>query len=883
MKSTLLFIGLASILVSACHTTRQAAITEPSDTEEVVEVRKPEVYNPSETMVNDLVHTKLEVRFNWQKQQMDGKATITLHPHFYPTDSLVLDARGMDIHTVALVRADQRILLKYSYSDKLNLRIQLDRSYKRDEQYTVYIDYTAKPEELETHSGVAISSDKGLYFINADGKEKGKPKEIWTQGETQSNSVWLPTIDRPNQKMTQEIYMTVDTQYVTLSNGLLIHSTRNPDGTRTDYWKQSLPAAPYLFAMIVGDYAIVKDRWRNIEVNYYVEHEYEKYAKLIFGNTPEMLEFYSKTLGVDYPWEKYSQVAVRDFVSGAQENTTAVVHGEFVQQDSREYLDGNYEQYICHELFHHWFGDLLTTESWANIPLNEGFATYGEYLWFEHKFGRDFADMHGQTDLVTYQITAREKDHNLIYYNYSDREDAFDAVSYQKGGRVLHMLRKYVGDEAFFAAIKLYLTTHKFSTVELSQLRLAFEQITGEDLNWFFNQWFLDKGYPVLTFDYRYNDSLKLQAVNIRQVQNLKTTPLFRLPVDVDIYTNGKAERHRIWVSKEREEFTFPVAAKPDLVNVDAEKQLLCKKTDNHNTREWVYMFYHAPLYMDRAEAINKVGDDYSKDTPSAKLIMDALDDKFWNIRNKAINFIGTLARASETKAAVKTKLMELAEKDEKADVRASAVKALAKYYEGDDLKNFLVKAVNDSSYDVMASALNALAEKDKARAMELAKQMEDATSSHAINAIADIYAEHGDDGQNEFFLRAFDKIRGMDQYSLIQSYGIFLAHTSNPVMKTGIDRLLDLAEHAEPWYIRLAAMNALGGLATVMNNRETLMQSKIAEGQKKDQPSVAVSSAKAELDELQAQEKQLRSAISAIKGKEKDKNLVKMYKLAGN
>ena len=618
-------------------------------------------------------------------------------------------------------------------------------------------------------------------------------------------------------------------------------------------------------------------------MNYYVDHEYEKYARLIFGNTPEMLEFFSKTLGVDYPWEKFSQVCVRDFVSGAEENTTAVVHGDFVQQDSREYLDGNYEQYVCHELFHQWFGDLVTTESWANKTLNEGFETYGEYLWFEHKLGRDEADMHGQSDLATYSIATRESDHNLINYDYKDREDVFDPVSYQKGGRVLHMLRKYVGDDAFFASLKLYLLTNKFSTAEISQLRLAFEQVTGEDLNWFFNEWYLNKGFPVLSIDYDYNDTLKLQSVIIKQVQDFKTTPLFRIPLDIDIYINGKSERRRIWVEKEKEEFTFLVSVKPDLVNVDAEKQLLCKKTENHSRIEWIYMFYHAPLYLDRAEALNKVGDDYQKNTPSAKLVEDALNDKFWNIRNKAIGYISVLATSGTTKDEIKSRLMTMAEKDEKADVRASALKALAKYYEGDDLQAFFIKAINDSSYDVMATALNSLAEKDKKKALEIAKTMENSASSHVLNAIADIYAENGTEDQNAFFLNSFDRIKNMEKYSLIQSYGIFLAHCNNATLKQGTEKLLDMAKNVQPWYTRLTAMNALGNINNVLGNRILELQRKIAEDQKNNLGQGTLSSTQAEITQLQLQQKRLKDSMNTIKSEEKDKNLVKYYKMDGN
>ena len=213
---------------------------------------------------------------------------------------------------------------------------------------------------------------KGLYFINPKGEEKDKPTQIWTQGETEANSVWMPTIDKPNQKTTQEIYMTVPAKYVTLSNGLLISQKKNADGTRTDYWKMDLPHAPYLFFMGVGDFAIVKDSYKGKEVSYYVEKEYAPVARSIFGNTPEMMKFFSEKLGVEYPWQKYAQIVGRDYVSGAMENTTATLHQESAYQNARELVDGiRWEGTIAHELFHQWFGDLVTAESWSNLTVNE--------------------------------------------------------------------------------------------------------------------------------------------------------------------------------------------------------------------------------------------------------------------------------------------------------------------------------------------------------------------------------------------------------------------------------------------------------------------------------------------------------------------------------
>ena len=334
-------------------------------------------YRAFETKKSDLIHTKLQAKFDYEKSQLNGKVWITLKPHFYATNMVELDAKGMDINAVELVKSGAKnIALGYSYNDSLVLKVYLDKEYKASESYTLYIDYTAKPNEFAAEGSAAIKDAKGLYFINPKGEEKDKPTQIWTQGETEATSVWVPTIDKPNQKTTQEFYLTVPSKYVTLSNGKLVSQTNNADKTRTDYWKMDLPHAPYLFFIGVGEYAVVKDSYKGKEVSYYVEKEYEKVARKIFGNTPEMIKFFSeKVTGVDYPWVKYAQITGRDYVSGAMENTTATLHQESAQQNARELQDGNHwEGTVAHELFHQWFGDYVTAESWSNLTVNEKFC-----------------------------------------------------------------------------------------------------------------------------------------------------------------------------------------------------------------------------------------------------------------------------------------------------------------------------------------------------------------------------------------------------------------------------------------------------------------------------------------------------------------------------
>ena len=317
------YIVSCLLLATACSSSKKsvltidypAALTEVSDSsfsgfdfteEEWAEMMNFEsenpyvrsIYNPSRTLAADLIHTRLEVSFDWEKSRLNGKATITAKQHFYASDSLILDAKGMDILAVEMNAKK----LSYSYNYSLHLRIQLDRKYNRDENFVVSIQYVAKPDERELGGSAAITSDKGLYFINPKGEDKTKMPQIWTQGETEANSVWFPTLDAPNAKSTEEIIMTVQDKYMTLANGKLISSKKNADGTRTDHLKQDLPHAPYLFMMAVGEFKTVKDTYTRkdgskMEVNYIVEPEFEKDAKAIFGETPEMIRFFSEKLG----------------------------------------------------------------------------------------------------------------------------------------------------------------------------------------------------------------------------------------------------------------------------------------------------------------------------------------------------------------------------------------------------------------------------------------------------------------------------------------------------------------------------------------------------------------------------------------------------------
>jgi len=745
------------------------------------------IYREAPPKINDLVHTRLDVRFDYKKRYLYGKEWVTLRPHFYPTDTLRLDAKGMDLKTISLVKNGKNVPLKFRYEDSLSVAIQLDKVYHNTESYTIYIDYTAKPNELTPK---VAQEGAGLYFINPDGTDKDKPTQIWTQGEAESSSCWFTTIDKPEQKTTSEVSMTVPAKYVTLSNGRLASQKTNTDGTRTDTWKMELPNAPYLFTMVVGDFKIFKDKWRDKDVNYYLEPKYAPYAKEIFGLTPEMMEFYSKTLGVDFPWNKYSQIVVRNFTGGAMENTTATTHSAGIQQTHRELLDANYSyarSTIAHELFHQWFGDFVTTESWSNITVNESFANFSEVIWAEHKYGKDNADAHNYADMQRYLTTPGSDTKNLVRFHYTQVFDVADEVTYQKGGRILNMLRNYLGDAAFFRGLNIYLKTNAFKNGEAQQLRLALEEASGLDLNWFFNQWYYGAGHPVLNISYKWDEATKTQTVYLQQTQTGQT---FRLPMAIDIYTGGKKERYKVWMNEKADTLVFHASSKPNLVNVDGDKVLLCAKTDNKTADAYAFQYFSAALYVDRFEAITFAAANKT-DKQAQKILIAALKDKYYGLQVKAIQALDL--SNDDIRTAALGMLTSLAQTGENTLVKAAAITALSKL-KSDTYLLLFKDALSSQSYAVQGAALNALGDLDPSQALSLAKNYENDNKGALSLAILAIYANNGGDEQWPYVYSSFQSAPAESQFGMINGpFTAMIGRVNNPAhAQQGITAIRD-------------------------------------------------------------------------------------------
>ena len=750
-----------------------------------------QTYRAVATKSNNLKHTKLVASFNYQQSQMNGEVCLKFQPHFYPTKTLVLDAKAMDIKEIALMKGTTKVKLSYTY-DSLQLYIDLDKTYTAKESYTIYIKYIARPNEYKGLGSEAIRDAKGMYFINPLGTDKDKPTQIWTQGETEASSVWIPTIDQTNQKTTQEFYLTVPSKYVSLSNGILVKQTDLKNGFREDVWKMDLPHSPYLFFIGIGDYAVIKDNYKGKEVSYYIERAYEKVARKIYGNTPQMIAFFESKLGVAYPWSKYAQISGRDYVSGAMENTTATLHSDAVQQDARELVDGNnWESTIAHELFHQWFGDLVTAESWSNITVNESFADYSQTLWFEHSQGKDAGAFENFTGLRNYLSSPSDAEKNLVRFFYQNKEDVFDLVSYQKGGRILNMLRHLVGDDAFFASLNKYLTDNQFSNGSAIKLKLAFEAVTGKDLNWFFNQWYFGSGHPYVRIQQKYMADQQKVLVTIQQTQT--QNKLFTLPVGIDVYVNGNRNHYEVWSKNKVDSFYFPAAVAPDNVNVDNDKILLWAKDETKPIEQYAYQFMHARNFMDRYEAANEAATNLKN--PAAKAIIEAaIKDSFHVIRSIALNSYNPTA----IDAAMEVKILELAGKDKVSTVREDAINVLSKINKP-SFTPLYEKWVNDSSYTVAGAALAALEIVDSAKAFTIAKQFSTQPLKKRLNAVVTtILTKYGDAEVFDFVANTYAKlnIQSSERFEMTVPFAQLLIKTTDPIkFKKGIDLIVEFRE----------------------------------------------------------------------------------------
>jgi aminopeptidase N len=793
MKPILQIFSVALLLFIGACANRKIATREVS-LEPVKVSSSTSIYRASEPIYWDITDTRVALDFNIPERVAYGRAWIILHPYAYPMDTLTLDARTMKIDSLQLVEGGGSIR-SYKYEND-KIRIQFAKAYSPKETIKLYVKYTAMPYAAESGGSKAITDDRGLYFINADSSIHGKPVQIWTQGETQSNSHWMPTNDRPNERFTLQMELTVPAKYTTLGSGAKIKSYTAGNDKRVDIWRIDQPIQAYAAMFAVGVFSIVQDKeWKGKEISYYVEPEYAPYARMMFNHTPEMMEYFSHITGVPYPWNKYSQIVARDYVSGAMENTTATLFGEFMNQNHREIKDKNYEDIVSHELFHQWFGDYVTAESWSNLTVNESFANYSEQLWRAHYYGKASADELAYNDLSKYLSSAESEDPPLVRFEYADREDMFDRISYEKGGAVLNYIHGLAGDDAFFKAMNLYLTRHALGSGEAHQWRIALEDATGLDWNWFFNQFYYKGGHPYLKIDYEYNDKDQQLVVKVNQAQS-DSSFSYRLPLKAALLYGDRKEVIDWNITTKRQQFTYPYhnGIRPVFVP-DQEHWLPGQIRDNKKPEQWLTQIRASDDFINKRRALGGAFQSQG-DSNSFAVFHAALRDTIPAVRTYALALLERVANQARWKNAFGEEAVSLATLEVNDQVKAAAFGTLGAF-KTEKAKQIMIDALSDSSYMVSGAALDALERVSKDTAYNMAvKMLDDDPKAQLETAIWFVIAQKGAPKDIALFQSRANYVYGSKKLSLTSQLYFYMLYTEDDAaFEKGMKILTDLAQ----------------------------------------------------------------------------------------
>ena len=613
--------------------------------------------------------------------------------------------------------------------DGKKLRVALPAPLAAGAELVLAIDYSGAPR-------------RGLYFVGPDEGYPHKPAQVWTQGQDEDSRYWFPCFDAPNEKATTEVTVTVPGGLFALSNGTLI-SDKTTGNRRTLHWRLDVPHSCYLVTLAVGDFASIETTWRDVPVVYYVQRGREAECERTLARTPEMLELFSTTFGVPYPYPRYAQVFVADFIFGGMENTSATTLTDTVLIDERAAIDHDMDSLVAHELAHQWFGDLVTCRDWGEGWLNEGFATYSEYLWREHHEGRDAADLElEEWGDAYFGEDAHRYRRTIAIKVYDEPIDIFDRHLYEKGGRVLHMLRDVLGADAFWRALRHYLEKHRGGVVESRDLARAVEDATGRVVDWFFSQWVIDgAGHPELAIELGWDAEHQLATVNIQQTQTIDAkTPLFRVPTRVRFRVGDRDVDVEIELTEKQHTFRIPLAAEPAQAIFDPGGIVLAAKTVTKPEPMWIAELHRATLATDRGAAARALA---KRGGPAAEQALDeALErDPFWAVRAAAAAGLGQIRSERARDLLIKRLKTEVHPRARRAIARAlgdfvhdaAAGAALAQIVEH-----------GDASYFVEAEACLALGKTRTPRAGELLRKAAgrdsytDVIRQHAYRGLAE-------------------------------------------------------------------------------------------------------------------------------------------------
>ena len=520
----------------------------------------------------DVLNYRVTLDFDLENKRFEGSNRITLVPLVTDLKEIKLHSEGLAVSKV-LDREGNALLFKHAGGF---LIVDLASNHGLDEQIDVEISYSGHDPE------------KGLYF---DGPNDRHPLIVTTDSWPDEARFWYPCYDHPHDKVTTEMIITVPSGNKVLSNGKLVGSGDGSEpGTETWHWKQERPISTYLTMLAIGPYVRLEDSFAGLSLCYWVFAGDEDNARRVFRDTPVMVDFFNNLYGYDYPWAKYDQV-ISPRQGGGAEAASATLLGLKVIHDPDPSQDLNWERIIAHELAHQWWGDLITLRSWEHTWMNESFATYSDYLYMDFAKGKDVGDWILDGKISQYLDEAHNKYMRPIVFNrYNLPGDNFDSHTYPKGAVVLHQLRWILGDQVFFRVLNQFLHKHAFKVVDTHDFMSVVKDVSGRNMDWYFEQSVFKPGHPVFELSYRWDREKKLVELTVRQVQDFERgVPVYTLPVQVGITTSGGSESYLVQVKDVEETFTFPAAEKPLLVRFDEGNHLLKELVFKKSPEELIY------------------------------------------------------------------------------------------------------------------------------------------------------------------------------------------------------------------------------------------------------------------------------------------------------
>ncbi len=571
-------------------------------------------------------HIKLEISLDFANKRISGVASLRLRARQDGLEAVTLNAVNM---TLSSATAAGKPVATEGY-DGQTLRIPLDPPVRRGDVFEIKVDYSAQPT-------------KGLFFLQPDANDPRRPTQCWTQGQDEDARYVFPCIDTPAEKATTEVICTVPKGKQFLSNGDLLE-TRDLNKTQTLWhYKLSAPHASYLVTLVCGDFVVLREQATETKVDVYHYAPPDRVAdtQRSLASTPRMIDVFSKVIGIPYPHKRYSQVVVSDFVFGGMENTTATTLTDHALVDEEAALDHDVEYLVAHELAHQWWGDLVTCREWSEAWLNEGFATYFEYIWLERDRSRDEADWHALEQLDHYLHEAGDYQRPIVCRQYRAPIEIFDAHLYEKGGRVLHMLRQLVGDETFFAALRAYGNEFAGKTVETRDLVRTFEALSGRSLDRFFDQWVGRPGHPELEVSWSWDDDRQLGVLKVVQTQSEDFVYEFIVPVAFEV--NGRLHHERVLINEKHNSRELRLEKKPTMVVFDAGGVLVADTKLNLPAPLLTRQVAAGPAAIDRIVAARAL-----TNTPEAQVVVALAaalnNDVFWGVRAMAARQLAQLA-----------------------------------------------------------------------------------------------------------------------------------------------------------------------------------------------------------------------------------------------